>query len=52
MRDILDIIRAIFILLSIIGMFVCQYTEDIYAEVSFGILALFLLITHLERGNK
>lgn len=48
----MDIIRAIFIILCIIGMFVCQWTEDIYAEVSCGILALFLLITHLERSNK
>lgn len=52
MTEILDIIRTIFIILSIIGMFVCQWTEDIYAEVSFGILALFLLITHIEGSNK
>lgn len=45
----LDIVRVIMIILLLITMFVNQVMENIYAEVSCGVLALFLLILHHER---
>lgn len=45
----LDIVRLIMIILLLITMFVNQVMENIYAEVSCGVLALFLLILHHER---
>ena len=41
-----DIIRLILIIVLLITMFVNQIFEDIYAEVSCGVLVVFLLIQH------
>ena len=46
------IIRLILIIVLLITMFVNQIMEDIYAEVSCGVLGLFLLIQHYERREK
>ena len=45
----LDIVRLIMIILLLITMFVNQVMENIYAEVSCGVLALFLLILNYEK---
>lgn len=44
-----DIVRLITIILLLITMLVNQVMENIYGEVSCGVLALFLLILHHER---
>lgn len=44
-----NIIRLILIIVLLATMFVNQITENIYGEVSCGVLALFLLILHHER---
>lgn len=43
------IIRLILIIVLLATMFVNQVLENIYGEVSCGVLALFLLIQHYER---
>ena len=43
------IIRLILIVVLLATMFVNQVLENIYGEVSCGVLALFLLIQHYER---
>lgn len=43
------IIRLILIIVLLATMFVNQIVENIYGEVSCGVLALFLLIQHYER---
>lgn len=47
-----DIIRLILIIVLLITMFVGQITENIYAEVSCGVLVLFLLIQHYGRREE
>lgn len=47
-----DIIRLILIIVLLITMFVSQIMEDIYAEVSCGVLVLFLLIQHYGRREE
>ena len=48
----MNIVRLIFIILLLITMLVNQIMQNIYGEVSCGILALFLLIQHYERKDK
>ena len=48
-REMTDIIRLILIIVLLITMFANQIFENIYAEVSCGVLVLFLLILHHER---
>lgn len=48
----LDIVRVIMIILLLITMIVNQIMDNINAEVSCGVLALFLLIQHYEREDK
>jgi hypothetical protein len=47
-----DIIRVILIIVLLVTMLVNQIMENIYGEVSCGVLALFLLIQHYERREK
>ena len=47
-----DIIRLIIIIVLLITMFVDYIMENIYGEVSCGVLALVLLILHYGRGEK
>lgn len=44
-----NIIRLILIIVLLATMLVNQIMENIYGEVSCGVLALFLLIQHYER---
>lgn len=44
-----DIIRLILIIVLLITMFVNYIMENIYGEVSCGVLAVFLLIQHYGR---
>lgn len=48
----IDIIRLILIIILLITMFVNQIMEDIYAEVSCGVLVLFLLIQYYGRREE
>ena len=47
-----DIIRLILIIVLLITMFVNQIMENIYGEVSCGVLVLFLLIQHYGRREE
>ena len=48
----LDIVRLILIIVLLVTMLVNQIMDNINGEVSCGVLALFMLIQHYERGNK
>lgn len=48
----LDIVRLITIIVLLITMFVNQVMENIYGEVSCGVMVLFLLIQHYGRREE